>query len=370
MSIQATCVACGKTYSVPDKYAGKSLACKECGETFEVQGEDDFDAPPQRPRRGDSPAPARSPTKKPGKKRRKSGPNWLLIGLGGAGGLLVVGGLIWFLVSMLSTTHESLVKDDLDHMEDMVSILESVKDTASAEAAVPRIRKLGDRMTEHYRQVQRLKESDPLTEEEQKALTEKYKERKDALQERLSKERSRVQAISGVIAILQEPMNEISQKMADVRREESDRKLEARGIDPEKARQEMNKQMEEFHQKQLEKAQAASQQSPVNSPTQNNPQQARLAVTVRMSEASNLGEIEKRLREISGPTQVFHTMKVPQGHVITIAPMTDLDGFTNAVDFGKITDVNRNSRMVLVEPDANYTFKPGGPVAANGSKSN
>src|SRR5688572_12201810 len=45
MSIQATCDACGRTYSVPDKYEGKRLACKECGETFEVQGEDDFDAP-------------------------------------------------------------------------------------------------------------------------------------------------------------------------------------------------------------------------------------------------------------------------------------------------------------------------------------
>jgi hypothetical protein len=209
-----------------------------------------------------------------------------------------------------------------------------------------------------------------MSDEEEKALREKYAEPKEKLQDRLNAEMSRLRGMPDVIAILQEPMADISRKMADVRREERDRKLEERGIDPDKARQEMNKQMEAFHQQQLEKAQAASQQSPVNSPVQNNPQQGRLAVTVRMPEASNLGEIEKRLREISGPTQVFHTMKVPQGHIITIAPMTDLEGFTKAVDFGKITEVNRNSRMVLVEPDANYSFKPGGPVAANGSKTN
>jgi hypothetical protein len=63
-------------------------------------------------------------------------------------------------------------------------------------------------------------------------------------------------------------------------------------------------------------------------------------------------------------------MKIPQGHVITIAPMTDLDGFTSAVDFGQVTEVNRQSRLVMVTPDATYTFKPGGPVAANGSKTN
>lgn len=239
MSIQATCDACGRTYSVPDKYEGKRLACKECGETFEVQGEDDFDfdAPPSRPRKGGSAkrsaAPARRPKKKPGKKRRKSGPNWLAIGLGGGGGLLVLGVLVFVLVTMLGKSHESLAEDLLDATEDLVSVMEGITDEASAKAAVPRIRKIGDRMVAIFKKGQALEESDPLTEEQEDALEAKMKPRMDAIADRQREQISRLQKIPGALQIIQEPMIEMGKKMSEANREARERRrAKRRGSNP------------------------------------------------------------------------------------------------------------------------------------------
>jgi hypothetical protein len=374
MSIQATCDACGKTYSVPDKYAGKRLACKECGETMEVQAEDDFDGPPARSRRGSSDrstAPARSPKKKPGKKRRKSGPNWLLIGLGGVGGLLAVGGFIWFLMSMLGTSHESLAKDAIAAMEDLGDILADVKDVSSANAAVPRIEKLGDRVASLYEKQQELNKSEPITKEEEKALEEKYKDRLEKAQDRIQEEMKRLSSQRDVLLVLQDPMMNIGRKMTEASR--------AKAAEQAAAYHQRIQEQEAKARQQFEQTQAQNKQnSPAPVQPQFDPNTGQMTlptggapgVMVRLPSDTNLIEIENRLKEIAGPTQVFHTHTTPQGVTVTIAPMADLDGFVKAVDFGNVIGVDGASRIVTVTPNASYTFKPGGPVAANASRTN
>jgi len=207
---------------------------------FEVGEEDDF-APsparrrssgpskrkPNRSRRG-APA-ARSPKRKGGKKRRKSsGPNWVLMGISIGGGVLVLGALIWLALSLFSTTHDSLAREELDQMNDLAAILEGIQDEASAKAAVPRIQSLGDRVVKSYEKQKKLHESNPLSDEERKALKEKYKDERDAANKRLREEMTRLQKDRAVAQILNEAMSDVSKKMAEARREEREKQAEER----------------------------------------------------------------------------------------------------------------------------------------------
>lgn len=240
MSISATCDSCGKTYSVNEKFAGRSLPCKECGEQFFVEDRDDFDSPPRRPRR-EPRGPARSggpprrpnrpaPAKRKGgkKRRRSSGPNWTMIGIAAGAGVVLLGGLIFALMMLLPHSHDSLAKAALKSMREMANILESVTDKASAEAAVPRIERLGDRMADLYREERKLKETNPITEEKEKELEEKYDDERKALNERISKERRRLMKEPELFSIIQEPMSNIGKKLFEVSREEFDKKREER----------------------------------------------------------------------------------------------------------------------------------------------
>jgi hypothetical protein len=234
MSIQATCDYCGRTYSVSEKYIGKRLPCKECGELFDVP-EEDFDFAPTRSRRDGSSnrsaAPARRINRKPAKRRRKSGPNWLLIGLGGGGGLLALGGLIVVLIMIFRTTHESLAEDMVDATEDLVSIMEGITDESSAKAAVPRIHKIGDRMADILRKGDELEKSDPFTDEEEVALDEKIKERMEAISKRREEQLARLRMIPGALAIVQEAAMEMSRKIDNARREALERRRAERQAD-------------------------------------------------------------------------------------------------------------------------------------------
>ena len=401
MSIQASCDSCGRTYSVSEKYAGKRLPCKECGESFEVHGEDDdFDLPPSRPRRPASAGarrsapPARAARKKSGKRRRKAGPNWMLIGIAGGGGLLVVGGLIWALMTLLGTTHDSLAKANLKAMHEMASILESVTDKASAEAAVPKLERLTDHIAELYRKERRLKETDPMTSEMEKEFKEKYEDQKKEAEERLNAQLKRLRDKPDVLAVLQEPMTGLSRKMDEVRKEERERKLEERGTDPkvlaarkaeaDKAAEMQRKAMAE-HQRQVAAIQEQMQNRDSNPPAgrpagmgrprvmpfdprtgeANRDAMSPQGIVVKMSRVANFDDIQKRLKEIAGPANVFSTWTTPQGHSIIIDPIPDLQRFTEAVDFDHSAIADVESRTVMIEANPSYVFKPGGKVAVD-----
>jgi hypothetical protein len=102
--------------------------------------------------------------------------------------------------------------------------MSDVKDVPSAKAAVPRIERIGDRIVRAYEMEQALKKSDPITPEEKKALVEKYEQRRKDAQSRVTDAMSDLRSQPEVLAILKEPMLEISRKMMGASRAERDKK--------------------------------------------------------------------------------------------------------------------------------------------------
>lgn len=367
MSIQATCDSCGKTYSLNEKHIGKRLPCKECGEDFEVHDADDFDAAPSRPRRDSGQrGPARS-SKKPGKKRRKSGPNWLLIGLGGAGGLLVLGGLIWAVLMNVGNTHDKVLKNAIAALEDVPDILADVKDVPSAQAADVKLDAISKRMAELEEQYKELDATAPITDKEEMEVREKYFEQYKAIRRRIDDEMNRLKSNEEAHQIIRFAMIDVNGKTHAV--------INARSV---KQVAEFTERVEERQAKARERTgqgpvpahlqpPADEMQGPKVDPHTHQAEipKGMLGVTLKMDYVLNFKEIFKRLREMSGKTQVLHAHSNSQGTTVTIAPMTDLDRFANAVDFGKVTEMNRDSRIITIEPDEAYTFKPGGTVAVD-----
>src|SRR5262249_59511889 len=96
MKSRATCPACTTKVMLS---SGPNPRCPACGAGLKRKGtrlEFDENAPP--------------PPKKKKKKRKKSGPNYPLIG-GIAGGVVVLGALIWIAVAAFQSTQRP-VKDD------------------------------------------------------------------------------------------------------------------------------------------------------------------------------------------------------------------------------------------------------------------
>ncbi|MBL8852320.1 MAG: prolyl oligopeptidase family serine peptidase [Planctomycetaceae bacterium] len=100
--IQTQCDGCFREYKLDDKYAGKTIRCKDCGKPFKVETpgaalvEDVFD---EAPARSKAPAPRATSGRKPAGKAKKqtasSGSKawiWVLVGGGALVVLLVCGG--------------------------------------------------------------------------------------------------------------------------------------------------------------------------------------------------------------------------------------------------------------------------------------
>ncbi len=371
MSIQATCDSCGKMYSLNEKYIGKRLPCKECGEVFEVQAEDDFDSAPARPRRSSSSkpsaAPARGSKRNPGKKRRKSGPNWLLIGFGAGGGVLVLSGLIWAVLSNVGNSHDKVLKNAIAALEDVPDILADVKNVPSAQAADLKLDAIAKRMAELEEQYKELDATAPITDKEEREVREKYSEQYKAINQQIRDEMKRLRSNEEAHQIIRFAMIPLEGKTHAV--------MNARSV---KQVAEFTQRVEEHQAKVRErtgqgqlpphlKPPADENQGPKVDPHTHQAEIPKgvLGVTLKMEYVLNFDEIFKRLREMSGKTQVLHAYSNSQGTTVTIAPMTDLDRFANAVDFGKVTEVNRTARIITIEPDETYTFKPGGQLAVD-----
>jgi hypothetical protein len=85
--------------------------------------------------------------------------------------LLVIVGLGLALCAGCGDSPESLMQDTLSSMKEMSSVLQSVKDEASAKAAAPKLNAIGARMQELGKRGKAMN----LSQEQQTALMEKYK---------------------------------------------------------------------------------------------------------------------------------------------------------------------------------------------------
>ncbi len=366
MSIQATCDSCGKTYSVNEKYAGKRLPCKECGELFEVQGEDDFDLPPVRARRPAA-GPARSGQRRG--KRRRSGPNWVLIGTGSVCGLLVAGGLVWAIMTVSTNTHEKILKKAIAAMGDIADIVADVNDVPSAQAAVPKLEAIEKLMEELEAQYRELDETTPITDQEERKLREKYSQQIKDANQRIRDQMKRLES--------HEEAHEIIVFAMIGLQGQTHRVVNARRV---KQVEEHTKRVEQHHEmirQKQEEARAARERERGSGPAPHFPprgfpphrpagfQRPEQAIVLRMKPVPNIPLIRARLQEMSPSARIIPGGPAPDGvsMEIMIAPVPDVQTFADAIDFGEVTHVDQANRTIAVEPDVTYRFHPRvGPV--------
>jgi len=94
------------------------------------------------------------------------------------GGLILLGAIgygVYFLFSngFLGSKHESVIKSLISNMEEMASVLESVKDESSAQAAAPRIVSITEKLLELQKTMKELK----LDKVQDERLKNKYEEK-------------------------------------------------------------------------------------------------------------------------------------------------------------------------------------------------
>ena len=130
-----------------------------------------------------------SPKPKKKKKKQSGSGSGLAIGLS-VGGLILLGALgygVYFLISngflgsILGSKHESVIKSLISNLEEMASVLESVKDESSAQAAAPRIVTISGKLSEQQKAMKEMK----VAKVEDERLKKKYEEKLRAATVRL-----------------------------------------------------------------------------------------------------------------------------------------------------------------------------------------
>ena len=161
MSLSVRCGNCDAKYpKVPEKFAGRSILCKKCGEKIRIPkaagaeidpwdvGDDDFGAtlPPTTapPRAGGTASPGR----KPGKRKGSGMPTWVWWLIGGGVAVVIgccgIAGVVG--VALPTIQRQAVVRSEEQSFagletlfNDLIATLASVTDAASAQAAVAKI---------------------------------------------------------------------------------------------------------------------------------------------------------------------------------------------------------------------------------------
>ena len=94
-----------------------------------------------------------------------------------------------------SNSPEGIMKDTLGMMNDMTSALASIKDEASAKAAIPKLEELAKKGEDIKKRAEELKTK--LTKEDEEALKKKYEPQLKEATEKLMKETFRVATVPG-----------------------------------------------------------------------------------------------------------------------------------------------------------------------------
>ena len=121
---------------------------------------------------------------------------------------IVLTSVLVFLVcsSGCGDSHESLAKDGLSTTKEMVTVLEGVKDEASAKAAKPKLKSLAEQLNDYNARQAKLP---AMTEAELKTLESKYGKEMEETQKKLMGQLMRIQFDPKLFAEL----NDIDLKM-------------------------------------------------------------------------------------------------------------------------------------------------------------
>jgi hypothetical protein len=189
----SNCLAKLKVRNAPTP--GKKIICPKCKESFVVGEQEVLPSKPAPKKQAPPPIEDEEEeleeTPKPKKKKKKqsgSGPG-LAIGLS-VGGLILLGALgygVYFLISngflggILGSKHEGVIKSLISNLEEMASVLESVQDESSAQAAAPRIVTISGKLSEQQKAMKEMK----VAKVEDERLKKKYEEKLKAATVRL-----------------------------------------------------------------------------------------------------------------------------------------------------------------------------------------
>jgi hypothetical protein len=177
----SNCLAKLKVRNAP--IPGKKITCPKCKESFIVGEQEAIPSKPAPKKQAPPPVEddeeEQEESPKPKKKKKKQGGSGsgLAIGLS-VGGLILLGALgygVYFLISngFLGSKHENVIKSLISNMEEMASVLESVKDESSAQAAAPRIVSITEKLLELQKTMKELK----LDKVQDERLKNKYEEK-------------------------------------------------------------------------------------------------------------------------------------------------------------------------------------------------
>ena len=189
----SNCLAKLKVRNAPTP--GKKIICPKCKESFIVGEQEAIPSKPAPKKQAPPPIEdeeeelEETPKPKKKKKKQSGSGSGLAIGLS-VGGLILLGALgygVYFLISngflggILGSKHESIIKSLISNLEEMASVLESVKDESSAQAAAPRIVTISGKLSEQQKAMKEMK----VAKVEDERLKKKYEEKLRAVTTRL-----------------------------------------------------------------------------------------------------------------------------------------------------------------------------------------
>ena len=114
--------------------------------------------------------------------------------------LIIMGFIASLMLTSCGNKAESLMEKGVSKMEEVASILKTVTDKKSAEAAKPKLAAIAKEMESFQKEVEALK----LTKEEEKALEDKYKDRMGQAMKDLMSESMRIAQNPELLPVLQE----------------------------------------------------------------------------------------------------------------------------------------------------------------------
>ena len=189
----SNCLAKLKVRNAPTP--GKKIICPKCKESFIVGEQEALPSKPAQKKQAPPPIEdeeeelEETPKPKKKKKKQSGSGSGLAIGLS-VGGLILLGALgygVYFLISngflggILGSKHESVIKSLISNLEEMASVLESVQDESSAQAAAPRIVTISGKLSEQQKAMKEMK----VAKAEDERLKKKYEEKLRAATVRL-----------------------------------------------------------------------------------------------------------------------------------------------------------------------------------------